>query len=144
MTIEIYKIYVQTAENNSDRRQRYNGLFFVILSAVIAFLSQYLASYQDNKLPIFVASLLGLIICWAWFAHIESHKAINKRKFEVIHEIEKSLDPKPFQKEWVNREHTTLSTIEKKIPLVFGIGFAISIVVHCYLVFVYVCEALSK
>ena len=72
-------------------------------------------------------SLAGLILCYAWYRLIRSYKDINSGKFEVIHEIEKTLPLLPYDAEWeaLGRGkdpslYLPFAHIEMWVPGIFG------------------------
>ncbi len=127
--LEQYKLYVSSAENISDRRQRANTYFIALNAALISF---YGASNQfdllrDGLVPQITISILGLIVSVVFWFLIRAYKQLNTGKFLVIHEIEKELPLSIYRYEWEKLEkgenwkaYFPFSHIELTIPIVFG------------------------
>ena len=92
-SLEIYKIYVQMADNISVRRQSANSFFLTINTAIIGIVS-YIGGVTG------IVSLAGIVLCYAWYRLIRSYKDLNSGKFKVVHEIEKELPLAPYDAEW--------------------------------------------
>lgn len=126
---EQYKLYVESAEKVSDRRQNANNYFLTINTALISLIgASFQFSYLDEAKKL--AIIAGIIISIVWWTLIHSYKQLNTAKFNVIHEIEKNLPLALYQYEWEMLEegknkdkYFPFSHIEQKIPWVFGIGY---------------------
>jgi len=127
---EQYKLYIDSTERISDRRQNANNYFITINTALITLLS---LSFQ---VPIFknmgwirsILSLVGIIICLIFWFLLRSYKQMNTGKFKVIHEIEQDLPLALYDYEWKILEkgknkkvYYPFSHIELLIPWVFGL-----------------------
>lgn len=135
---EQYKLYVESIEKTSDRRQHANNYFITINTALISFIG---LSFQYRILEnvVWIKSLLsfvGILICIVFWLLIRSYKQLNTGKFIVIHEIEKHLPVALYKYEWEilgegkNRKiYYPFSHIELFIPWVFG---AIYVLLFCY------------
>jgi len=136
--LEIYKLYVDMADRISLRRHNANSFFLTINSAIIAVLGYVqFGVYLGAKLGVdqtqtndfyWIISVLGMVLCFAWYRLIKSYQQLNTAKFKVIHHIEQRLPIAPYDAEWeaVGRgEHPELyksfTHIETKIPWVFFI-----------------------
>lgn len=126
---EQYRLYVESIEKTSDRRQQANNYFITINTALISFIG---LSFQFNIFENLVwiksiLALVGLIICIIFWYLIKSYKQLNTGKFTVIHEIEKYLPLALYRYEWEilgegkdNKKYYPFSHIELLIPWVFG------------------------
>ena len=77
-----------------------------------------------------ILSLLGIAISIVWIFNIRSYMTLNKAKFKVLFDMEKSLPYKLYSEEYqyLNEyEHLSLNKIEKKIPIIFIIAFILII-----------------
>lgn len=100
--LDIYKMYVDTVEKISDRRQANNSFFLTLNTAIIAVISYLQLGEKegiDTKVY-WLVSLLGIIICYGWYRLIRSYKDLNTGKFKIIHLIEKKLPLAPYDAEW--------------------------------------------
>ncbi len=123
--LEMYKLYVQMADNISTRRQSANSFFLTINTAIIGFVG-YLGTTAGNwNLAV---SISGVALCYTWYRLIRSYKDLNSGKFKVIHEMEKELPLSPYDAEWEAlgrgkdpKLYLPFTNIEIYVPFVFGL-----------------------
>lgn len=132
--LEQYKLYIESAEKISDRRQNANNYFLTINTALISLLS---LSFQVKILENLnwvkgLLALVGIIICIIFWFLLRSYKQLNAGKFKVIHEIEKHLPLALYYYEWTILEegrnkkvYYPFSHIELLIPWVFGLIYLV-------------------
>jgi len=72
--MEQYRIYIDSVEKNSDRRQKNNDFFLTVNTALLALLG--ISSKTNNiSIPmIIIVSLAGIVICYSWYRLIMSYK----------------------------------------------------------------------
>ncbi len=135
--LEQYKMYVETAENVTDRRQSANNFFLTINSAIIAF-TGFLTT-QPFKIWYIIVAIAGLLISILWWLTLKSFRDLNSCKFKVIHEMEEKLPLKLFTCEWnylgkgkSKRKYLKLSAIEQGIPLIFSILYLTLIAIMAF------------
>ena len=126
--LELYKLYVEMADNISERRQSANSFFLTINTAIVGLVS-YLQLGQDaSTRPDFylVISVAGSIICFMWYRLVLSYKQLNSGKFEVIHLIEQNLPLSLYDAEWKmlgkgkdHKKYIPFTHIEIFVPWVF-------------------------
>lgn len=127
--LEIYKSYLESIENISDRRQSANS-FFLSINTAIAGAVGYIFSDDNAKqsfsLSLIILSLSGVVICYTWYRLIKSYRQINSSKFKVLHEIEKMLPIAPFDLEWKTlgsgkdfKRYIPFTKVESIIPWAF-------------------------
>ena len=95
--LEIYKLYVQSADNISARRQSANSFFLSVNTAIIGavgYLSDGIGSFG------WAVSLAGIVLCVAWYRSVRAYKDLNSGKFKIIHEIETKLPISVYEAEW--------------------------------------------
>lgn len=131
---EQYKLYVESTEKISDRRQNANNYFLTINTALISFLG---LSFQIKILEALtwmkcLIAVLGLVISIIFWFLLRSYRQLNTGKFKVIHEIEQKLPLALFDYEWKvlgegknNKLYYPFSHIELLIPWVFGTIYVI-------------------
>lgn len=134
--LELYKVYVQTAENTSDRRLRSNSFYLAICSSLIAI--SYVLIRLDAIDSIWVVGLgvFGALLSVVWWLNIKSYKALNSGKFKVILELEEQLPFACFTKEWEALGHIgnkpkiyrLLTKVEGYVPLIFAFIYILMIV----------------
>jgi hypothetical protein len=126
--LEIYKIYVVTADKMGVRRQLANSFFLSINTAIIGLVS-YLQAGSNTKTFLgfyLLISISGMLICYMWYRLILSYKQISSGKFKVIHEIEEKLPLSPYNAEWEilgrgkdSKRYLPFTHIERLVPWVF-------------------------
>ena len=129
--LEQYKLYVEMADRNSQRRHSANNYFLTINTFL--FSSFALSSGALNgKMLVIPISLTGIVLCFVWHRLIKSYKFLNKCKFKVIHEMEHILGYAPFCDEWEKLErgddkelYHPFTNIEPCVPLTFGLLYLI-------------------
>lgn len=131
---EQYKLYVESIEKTSDRRQHANNYFITINTALISLIGlSFQIKFFENLTGIkSVLAFVGIIICVVFWFLIRSYKQLNTGKFAVVHEIEKHLPLALYKYEWEilgegkdNKKYYPFSHIELIIPWVFGIIYAL-------------------
>lgn len=131
---EQYKLYVESVEKTSDRRQHANNYFITINTALISLIGlSFQIKFFENLAGIkSVLALLGIIICIVFWFLIRSYKQLNTGKFAVIHEIEKHLPLALYKYEWEvlgegkdDKKYYPFSHVELLIPWVFGTLYAV-------------------
>lgn len=127
--LDLYKMYVASADKISERRQTANS-FFLTLNTTIVGLVGYLNFSRDPKTAdprIFaLVAIAGMLVCYMWYSMIRSYKNMNSGKFQVINMIEQLLPIRPYDAEWIALEqgknptrYLEFSQVEKNIPRVF-------------------------
>ncbi len=126
---EQYKLYVESIEKTSDRRQHANNYFITINTALISLigLSFQVKILDDAPWIKLIFSIVGIIICVVFWFLIRSYKQLNAGKFAVLHEIEQNLPIALYKHEWKvlgegkkNEKYYPFSHIELLIPWIFG------------------------
>lgn len=130
--LEQYKLYVDSAEKVSDRRQAVINFFVTINTALISLLGIAVQIDLIEKPVVITISTLGVLNCVIFWFLIRSHKQLNSGKFKVIHEIEKELPYALFDREWeilkegrCRKTYWPFSHIELWIPCVFGLFYIV-------------------
>lgn len=139
--IEQYKIYLESIEKISDRRQSANKFFLTINAVLISIIG---LSFQNDFLKdiLFFKSFItfaGILFCVIFWFLIRSYKQLNTGKFKVLHKIESKLPLVIYKYEWEILEegknekvYYPFSHIELLIPWLFGIiYFALWIIFIC-------------
>lgn len=124
--LEQYKIYQESVENISTRRQTANSFFVTINTALIAIVSYLHLGSKTSTEYYWLVALAGIAISYMWYRLIRSYRDLNSAKFKVLYKIEKSLPLSPFDAEWeaVGRGKNSdlylpFTRIEMAIPWVF-------------------------
>ena len=131
---EQYKMFVESVEKTSDRRQHANDYFITINTALIALigLSFQIKIFENVVWIKFVLSIIGAFICVVFWYLIRSYRQLNTGKFVVIHEIEQHLPLALYAYEWKilgegkdRKKYYPFSHIELLIPWLFGIIYVL-------------------
>ena len=124
---EQYKIMIDSAEKNSDKRITQNNIYLTIN---LAFLSYILTI---KELPnIIIGSLIGIIICIVWFLTILNYCKRNKVKFDIINELEEDVGSL-FKEEWKRISIlTSLSIYERILSLIFIIIYVAVLILNLF------------
>lgn len=131
---EQYKLYVESIEKTSDRRQHANNYFITINTALISLigLSFQIKIFENLAFIKSILALVGIIVCIVFWYLIRSYKQLNTGKFAVAHKIEEHLPLALYKYEWEvlgkgedNKKYYPFSHIELIIPWVFGIIYAL-------------------
>jgi hypothetical protein len=131
--LEQYKLFVEMTDKKSEQRLSTNKFFLALNSAIIAALSIAFPNLKEkvNDTWFVFVSVLGMVLCVAWYHLIRSYRCLNEGKFVVIHEMEKSLPVRPYTAEWTAvgegkepMQYRPFTYIEHHVPLVFLLLFA--------------------
>lgn len=129
-----YRLYVESVEKISDRRQNANNYFITINTVLISFLGILFQAKLLESIPWVksLVSVVGIIICGIFWFLLRSYKQLNTGKFKVIHEIEQKLPLGLFDYEWEvlkkgknSKVYFPFSHIEMVIPWVFGAVYVV-------------------
>lgn len=103
LKIEQYKIMVSSTEKVTDQRLKVNNLFFTITSSILSISFVLGKTFNFNffsLLVITILSFLALIVTFFWEKLVNSYGLLNRGKFVMISQIEKSLRTNMFEDEW--------------------------------------------
>jgi len=131
--LEQYKLYIETAERVSDRRQSSNNFYLTLNSVLLAF-TGFLTSLNFEIWHTIIA-FAGICISFLWLLTITSFRNLNSGKFKIIHDLEEKLPIKLFKDEWLYlekgkniRKYIKLSLVEQGVPIVFMILYILVII----------------
>ncbi len=125
-----YKMYVESVEKISDRRQNANNFFLTLNTVLISVigLSFQVKIFDNYSWARVLIAVLGILICIIFGFLLRAYKQLNTGKFKVIHEIEQMLPLALYDYEWKilgegkdKKKYYPFSHIELLIPWVFGI-----------------------
>ena len=141
--IEIYKIFVATAEHHVERRIKINQFYLSAATAIFiayAYLAEGNASLSGGKandiavsfaraivvnMPLWVLPLVLSLISLSWYSTLLSFRALSYAKYRVILSIEESLPLRPFTNEWSeykNRRKIEITQLEFALPILFNLA----------------------
>jgi len=141
--LEQYKIYVEMADRNIERRNKTSTFFLTansFLLSALGIFSEFGVNSQPNILWLYVASAGGVAFAITWFFVSRSYRQLSSAKFHIINELEKELPASPFTKEWEDldygknwKKYTKLTRIEICVPSTFvGLYIALGIVSYLF------------
>lgn len=134
--IEIYKLYVASADGVSTRRQAANSFFLTLNTAILALLGYAKPSFWQpmGRLTV-LATLAGMVLCYTWYRLILSYRGLNSGKFKVIHMIEAKLPLAPYDAEWKAigsgkdpKKYRPFTHVELWIPWVFMAIYVVGVI----------------
>jgi len=129
--LEIYKMYVETAERVSQRRGAANTFFLSFNTALIGALAGFFDKLDPRIIPPFI--LAAIVFCVTWWLLLRSYRTLNTAKFQVIGALEEHLPVSPlYRAEWQAlgqgrdwSRHVPLTPIERFVPLTFGVIYVL-------------------
>ena len=132
--LEQYKIYINSAEKISDRRQKANEFFLGLNTALVALLGFIATKTSQNSITaiLVLASLSGMTMCYLWYRMILSYKGLNSGKYKVVHAIEARLPLALYDTEWEalgrgqdKKIYWPFTHIETRVPWIFIVIYLI-------------------
>lgn len=130
--LEIYKLYVQMADEVSVRRQTANSFYVTINAALVAAIA-HISTLRSHEWDYGIIAVAGIAVCWMWLRNIASYKSLNAGKFYIVNEIENFLPLRPYHAEWERLKrgtekstHIPFHAVEKWVPVAF-------IIVHLFI-----------
>ena len=124
--LEQWKLCVEMANTNTEKRTNSNNIFITINAALLAVVS-FSLEYKS-----IILSVVGIAVCVVWLCSIESYKKLSSVKYHIVNDIEQRLPLKPFTYEWCTlkneKKYIGLTKIEKTLPCLFILLYVISIV----------------
>jgi hypothetical protein len=126
--LELYKLAVEMADRVSARRATANAFFLTVNTALLAFVS------SGSLDALWLVALAGIALSGTWWVLLKSYRDLNAAKFQVITEMESSLNAKIFNDEWTrlkeNRpegwrgKYAEFGAVERFVPLNFAALYA--------------------
>ena len=118
--LEQYKLFVETTQHTSDKRQNANNYLLTLNSSLVTLFVVFQSTYGSQRWNALIPAT-GLIVCFIWWSLVDSYKDLNTAKFAVIHELEEQLPVALFRHEWFvcghNRKKKDKPVEDKYIPL---------------------------
>lgn len=127
--LEQYSLYVEMADNVSQRRHQSNAFFLTVNLTLVTALSRFVAgggSTVTSSVGVVIAAVAGIAFAYFWRRLVRSYRQLNSGKFEVIHVLESRLPARLYDAEWSAlgrgedpERYTPLTHVEENVPLVF-------------------------
>lgn len=125
--LEQYKLYVESALRVTQWRNSMNS-FLLAANTLFVTLYGFVLSKQDHPCC-FAVPIAGVLVCFAWWFLIQSHKRLSAAKFKVIHQLESRLPARLFDHEWDilvgEKKYKNVTWAESWIPVVFGLVYLV-------------------
>jgi hypothetical protein len=128
--LEQYRLYVEMADNISQRRHQTNAFFLTVNLALVSALSTLSTGNGPTSIGnggVVIAAIAGIAFSYFWRQLVRSYRQLNTGKFEVVHELEARLPARLYDAEWTAlgrgkdpEKYTPLTHIEEDVPLVFA------------------------
>lgn len=132
--LEQYKLYVETSQHVTEKRQNSNNYLLTLNSSLVTLYVVFLSTFGHYWWNILIPAT-GLIVCFIWYSLVDSYKDLNRAKFVVIYELEKQLPVSLFRREWdvcglnqksdkdkpVEEMYVPLTKLERWIPVAFAL-----------------------
>ncbi len=124
--LDQYKLFVTTSQQVTERRQQANNYLLTLNSSLVTLFVAFRSSFGRHWWNVLIP-IAGLFVCFVWHSLVQSYKALNKAKFEVIHELEEQLPVALFRYEWHvcghgkdKDKYVPLTHLERWIPGMFA------------------------
>lgn len=139
--VELYKLYVQTAESNIDRRLQMHRFFFSVFAGICiayAFIFERLHAstvtdanaHLGHSVALLLPALAGAISI-AWLFITLAFRHLSRVKYKIIAELETEFDISVHRREWeeFKRAHRsgTITQWELLVPLLL-FGFSVLVI----------------
>src|SRR6185437_2491053 len=95
-----YKLYVQSHEKISERRQEANRFFLTLNTLLLGGASYILDAKSDLESLMLVVLAIGVLICYFLYQIVRSYDGLNTGKFKVLHAVESRLPLALYDTEW--------------------------------------------
>lgn len=140
--LDQYKIYLNSTDKISDRRQKTNEFFLGLNTALVALLGFIATKTNQTEISFMLglSSIAGITICYLWYRIIASYKGLNDGKFKVIHAIESRLPLALYDTEWEmlgrgekKEIYWPFTHIELFVPKIFIVIYVVLIlsIIYC-------------
>jgi len=126
--IEQYKLYLESIEKVSEKRQNANSYFLTINSGVCVAIGFILSEdlLAGFKSFFWLIPVSGIILSFFWYRLVNSYNQLNKVKFEILNRIEEMLPLTLYKSEWKElgegkdkKKYLPLTNLEIRIPFLF-------------------------
>jgi len=136
--LEQYKLYVQMADNISNRRSQANTFYISVLSGFLVLIPVIIQNGLVKSMFFLTGvGLLGTTLCLVWFVTLQQYRHLNSGKFKVIHDMEKELPFACFDIEWKylgegKGKYKKLTRVEQLVPLILSVPYISMLVYSIY------------
>lgn len=125
--VEQYKLFVDSSQRISERRERANVFFMTVNAALLGTIPTLLNGFKPSVyLWLLFIPVMGVMFCWLWYSMLKNYKQLNSAKFKIIHIMEERMPVNLFRYEWDilgagkdKKVYTPLSKIEQYVSHIF-------------------------
>jgi hypothetical protein len=128
--LEQYRLYVEMADNVSQRRHQTNAFFLTVNLALVTALSTLVTGSGSAAVGsggVVIAAVAGIAFSHFWRRLVRSYRQLNSGKFSVVHHLETRLPARLYDAEWTAlgrgmdpERYTPLTHLEEDVPVVFA------------------------
>lgn len=129
--LEQYKLFVESSQRLSERRQQANNYLLTLNSSLVTLFAFALSSFSPHRWNAIIP-LTGIFVCFIWYSLVDSFKDLNTAKFKVIHELEGQLPIALFRHEWHvcdygkgKKNYVPLTHLERWVPVAFAVLYIV-------------------
>ncbi len=133
--LDQYRLFVEMADNVSNRRSSANNFFIAAHTLLIGIITVFKPAESIHPIIVLALGLFGTILCYVWWITLNAYRQLNNGKFKVIQEMEAEMPFSMFKREWDILEngesrdkYKQVSKIEKLVPLFFLLPYVLIIV----------------
>jgi hypothetical protein len=136
---EQYKLYVEMADQVSNRRNLANTFFLTLHTLLVGAFGFWIEKGQTiiSRWAISFPLIAALLLCLSWWVILRSYRQLNTAKYQVIGEFEKRLPASPYwSAEWKAlgegkdlMKYIPLTYAENWVPIVFALLYTILAVI---------------
>lgn len=133
--LDQYILYVEMADNVSQRRHQANAFFLTVNLALVTALSRFVVgdgSTVTSHIGVVIAAVAGIAFSYYWRRLIRSYRQLNSGKFQVIHQLESRLPARLYNAEWTALgrgddpdRYIPMTRVEENVPLVFALLYGL-------------------
>src|SRR5512136_2733522 len=99
--LEQYKLYVETTDRVSDRRNTTNTFFLTANTLLVTIFGAIVTTTITSSIIwIILFALAGVVFSFAWLFIVRSYGQLNGGKFSIIKDVEKKLPLALHEAEW--------------------------------------------
>jgi hypothetical protein len=134
-----YELYVQMADNASERRSKTNAYYVSVTAAILVLAARFewlAPADMAQAVGLILVAVLGILVCAVWWANVKSFQQLSSAKFRVIHELERLLPFPCYDKEWEllgkgadRKRYFELTRVEKALPLILTVAYFVLLLI---------------
>lgn len=80
--LEQYKLFVETSQQVSDRRQNANNYLLTLNSSLVMLFVAFLSTFGHHRYNVLIP-ITGCIVCFIWYSLVDSYKDLNNTSLKI-------------------------------------------------------------